>query len=83
MPSVVKDTSSTGKKAIKPGLMYGVGTGIGGAMFGPIGTGLGGIVAGSQMSGPKGSTFAALAVSQAVNQVLFASQSGGGSRRRM
>lgn len=87
MPSVVDDVKNEASGSLRDGAIYGLGTGLGQNMMGPIGYTAGGIVAASQANS-DGRALAKMAVGDGLRMLIANSGgnsggSSGGSRRRL
>lgn len=90
MPDVptVDSVTDTASSAAMPGVIYGLGTGVGRSALGGIGHGLGGVLAGSAIGGDQGEIMASFAIGEALRFSMTGSGgSSGGSqsstRRRL
>ena len=86
MPSIADDVKDEATGSLRDGAIYGLGTGLGQSMMGPVGYSAGGIIAASQANS-DGSAMAKMAVGDGLRMLIAGSGSGGGSsggsRRRL
>lgn len=84
MPEIVDDMADDTRSNAMPGVAWGLGTGIGQSMLGPIGYGVGGIAAGSYADD---NTMVRMAIGDGLRMLLMSGGGGGssdgGGRRRM
>jgi hypothetical protein len=78
MPEIVDDTVDEGKSVAVDGVKYGLATGIGGQMLGPVGHAVGGVAAGAHINDQ---TLSTLAVANGINGLLMGGGGGGGGSR--
>jgi hypothetical protein len=78
MPEIVDDTVNEGKSVAVDGVKYGLATGLGSQVLGPVGHAVGGVAAGAHINDQ---TLSTLAVSQGVQGLLLGGAGGGGGGR--
>lgn len=79
MPEIVDDAKETTEDNWKPAVAYGLASGVGGSMLGPVGEGAGALAAGSYVGGEKGDTIAYMGGGTALKNLLNSGGSGGGN----
>lgn len=85
-PEIVEDVQDEVSASWKGGLMYGLGTGLGASMLGPIGYAAGGVAAGAYEGGTVGQTLSTLAIGQGTSRLIQGGMAGGSNqsgRRRV
>lgn len=87
MPEVVDDLSNEVQSNWKDMAAFGLATGLGSNMLGPLGYGAGAVAAGTYAGGSNGNAMTTigggLAIERLITQATSGGSTGGGSRRRM
>lgn len=80
MPSPVDKTKDELDDNWKPMLAYGLGTGVGGSVAGPVGRGAGALVAGAYTGGSVGNAMTVIGGGETIGTLISGMFGGGGNQ---